>query len=148
MTNVDLLLDVVDAIQAWETENRASLHEAHPMDWRPDVLYAEWMQDTNRTPRDSFYIPCSESYRRKAPEYRNGFSNSRDVVGPLWAKLQEIEQKYGVVLDQVMVKKEEGYLVAFWHLPGADVRDYGRAPVAVAAAGAHPVHSEEEKGVA
>lgn len=147
MTNVDLLLDVVDAIAAWETENRANLLEAHPLDWRPDVLYAEWMQDTNRTPRDSFYIPCTESCRRKPPVFRSGFSNSRDQVEPLWIRLQEIEQKYGVVLDQVMVKKEDGYVVAFWHLSGADVRDYGRAPVAVVAAGAVPVQSAEEKGV-
>jgi len=147
MTNVELLSDVVDAIAAWETENRADLLEAHPLDWRPDVLYAEWMQGQVIASPGSIFIPSGMMVRKKPPEFRSGFSNSRDQVEPLWIRLQEIEQKYGVVLDQVMVKKENGYVVAFWHLPGADVRDYGRAPVAVVAAGAVPVQSAEEKGV-
>lgn len=121
---------VATAISVWETSTGFTFIRAFPSDWNPEVLYAEWTE-----------------IRKRRAELCTGFSTTRDTVGPLAELLRNIEQVHGVVIDHIYAKRAEGHISVLWHLPGGQVRKFGWAPVAAAAAPVHQVQNSE-KGVA
>jgi hypothetical protein len=139
----ELMADIAAVIRFWETSQHVTFCQSYPMDWNPTILYAEWDAEfPYQGPGSSYNCPYRDR-RRKKPELFNGFTNSNNTIEPLQGLLRDLEQKHHVIIDHVYANRAEGHISALWHLPGAEVRNYGRAPVAAAAV---PVQIHE-KGV-
>jgi len=131
--NEDLLTSIAGAVSRWERETRAQLIGAHPSDWEPEKLYAEWIQSpVEDNPRSSYYSSIRAG--RKKGVFFNGYSTDREAAGHLKGLLQIIEQEHGIVIDGITVVRDEGYISALWHMPGIYVRRYSNVPLAAAAA--------------
>jgi len=122
----DLCNLIAGVVSFWEDSTSAELIRAYPTDWQPEILYAEWLWAPYQGPGSSHYYPGRTA---KKPEIYNGFSTSRDFVGPLQNLLRTVEEKRGVVIDQVVKHKDEGRISVLWHVPGQHVRKHGWAPV-------------------
>lgn len=123
----DMLAIVAGAVSFWEESTGATLIQTYPTDWRPEILYAEWLWAPYQGPGSSHYYPGRKA---KKPKLYNGNSTSRDFVGPLQDLLRTIEEKHGVVIDHILMKRNEGRVSVLWHLPGQRVRKHGTAPIA------------------